>query len=207
MKLMLNKVEQQKNYEYRDSFRWVLAALVGMLALSVILTAAVAYKAIFPVKAKYYASMTTGQVIPLRALSEPVVTNKYILEWAALATRAAFNLDFVNYEKQLNAASIYFTKNGWDGFNKALTDSNLLETVKSKKLVISAVVPETPVIRFEGVIGGRHFWRITLPILITFGSASEERKRELNVTMIVSRVPVLDMPEGIQISDFEAKSL
>ena len=75
MKSMSKKIEQQKNYEYRDSFRWVLTGLVIMLIICAILTAAVSYKAIFPGQAKYYASMTTGQVIPLPSLSEPVVTN------------------------------------------------------------------------------------------------------------------------------------
>jgi intracellular multiplication protein IcmL len=205
MKSLSNKIEQQKNYEYRDSFRWVLNGLVAMMIVCAILTTCVGYKAIFPGQAKYYASMTTGEVIPLPALSEPVVTNKYILEWAALATRAALNLDFVNYSKQLNSASVYFTSSGWNAFSSALDKSGLLKTVQSKKLLMSAVVPGTPVIRFNGVIHGRYIWRISMPVLVTFGSASEERQRKMSVTMIVSRVPVLDTAQGIQITDFEAK--
>jgi intracellular multiplication protein IcmL len=206
MKSFSNKAEQQKNYEYRDSFRWVLTGLVTMLIVCAILTAAVAYKAIFPGKIKYYASMTTGQVIPLPSLSEPVVTDKYLLEWASLATRAAFNLDFVNYQKQLQDASIYFTSRGWDGFSKALNDAGLLDTVKSKKLLMSAIIPKAPVIGFSGLINGRHVWKVTMPVLVTFGSASDERQRQITITMIVSRVPALETPEGIQITDFEAKS-
>ena len=205
MKSLSNKIEQQKNYEYRDSFRWVLTGLVAMMILCAILTASVGYKAIFPGQAKYYASMTTGEVIPLPSLNEPVVTNKYILEWATLATRAALNLDFVNYSKQLKSASVYFTSSGWNAFSSALDKSELLKTVQSKKLLMSAVVPGTPVIRFNGVIHGRYIWRISMPVLVTFGSASDERQRRMNVTLIVSRVPVLDTPEGIQITDFEAK--
>lgn len=205
MRSMSDKIEQQQNYQYRDSFRWVLVGLVVMLVLCAILSICVGYKAIFPGKAKYYASMTTGQIVPLPALSEPVVTNQYILQWASLATRAALNLDFVNYAKQLDAASVYFTKNGWEAFNKSLNDSGLLAAVQSKRLLMSAVVPNTPVIRFEGVVNGRHIWRISLPVLVTYGSASDQRQRQMNVTMIVSRVPALDTPEGILITDFEAK--
>jgi len=205
MKSMSDKIEQQQNYEYRDSFRWVLTGLVAMLALCAILSICVGYKAIFPGKIKYYASMTTGQIVPLPALSEPVVTNQYILQWVSLATRAALNLDFVNYSKQLDAASVYFTQNGWNAFTKALNDSGLLTTVQSKKLLMSAVVPSSPMIHFEGVISGRHIWRISLPVLVTYGSASDQRQRQMNVTMIVSRVPALDTPEGILITDFEAK--
>lgn len=205
MKSMANKIEQQKNYEYRDSFRWVLTGLVIMLIICAILSAAVGYKAINPGKSKYYASMTTGEVIPLPALGEPVVTDQYILEWASLATRAALNLDFVNYDKQLKAASIYFTSNGWGAFSKALDSSGLLATVQSKKLLMSAIVPNSPVILFSGVVNGRYVWRISMPVLVTYGSASAQSQRHLKATIVVSRVPVLDTPEGIQITDFEAK--
>ncbi|MBS0351510.1 MAG: type IVB secretion system apparatus protein IcmL/DotI [Proteobacteria bacterium] len=202
---MSHKLEQQKNYEYRDSFRWVLISLIAMLILCVMLSVCVGYKAIYPGPAKYYASMTTGEVIPLPPLNEPVVTNKYLVEWASLATRAAFNLDFGNYDNQLKAASVYFTNNGWNAFNKALTHSGLLDMIKSKKLMMSAVVPQTPVIVFTGIFNGRYMWRVSLPVLVTYGSASEQQQRQLKVNMVISRVPALDTPQGIQVIDFEAK--
>lgn len=205
MKSISQKIEQQKNYEYRDSFRWVLTGLVAMLILCVLLAGMVSYKAIFPGETKYYATMTTGQVIPLPPLSEPVVTNTYLLEWASLATRAAFNLDFVNYQKQLQSASSYFTSGGWSAFNKALDSSGLLNDVKDKKLIMSAVVERSPLIQFQGKISGRYIWRLQLPILVTYGSASEQRQRSMTVTLIISRVPAIDTPQGILISDFEAK--
>ena len=205
MRAMTDKIAQQKNHEYRDSFRWVQMGLIVLLILGVLLTAAVAYKAIFPGKVKYYASMTTGEVIPLPALNEPVVTNEYILTWAALAARAALNLDFVNYDKQLQAASLYFTSAGWDAFSSTLNNSGLLKTIQTKKLVMSAVVPNDPTILFAGIAHGRYMWKVSMPVLVTYGSASDQRQRQLKVTMIVSRVPALDVPQGIQIIDFEAK--
>lgn len=205
MKSLTTKLEQQKNYEYRDSFRWVLTGLVAMLILCVLLITAVAYKAIFPGETKYYASMTTGQVIRLPSLSEPVVTNSYIVQWASLASRTALNLDFLNYSKQLDDASVYFSDKGWSAFSSALKSSGLLETVKNKKLMMNTVVPTTPIIRFSGIVRGRFMWRISMPVLVSFGSASDQRQRIMNVSMIVSRVPALDTPQGVQIIDFEAK--
>lgn len=205
MKAMTDKIEQQKNHEYRDSFRWVLMGLIVLLVLGVLLTAGVAYKAIFPGKVKYYASMTTGEVIPLPALNEPVVTNEYMLTWSALAARAALNLDFVNYDKQLKEASIYFTSSGWNAFSASLDKSGLLKTIQDKKLVMSAVVPNDPIIVFTGIVHGRYTWKISMPVLVTYGSASEQRQRQLKVSMVVSRVPAIDVPQGIQITDFEAR--
>lgn len=205
MKSMTHKLEQQKNFEYRDSFRWVLTALIVLSIAGILLAAGVIYKAIFPGEQRYYASMTTGEVIPLPSLEEPVVTNTYILEWASTATRAAFNLDFVNYKAQLDKASENFTSGGWRAFSKALDDSGLLPIVIDKKLMMSSVVSGQPIIRFQGSVSGRYIWRIQMPILITYGSASEQRQKALSVMMIVSRVPVLDTAVGLQITDFEAK--
>lgn len=205
MKSLSDKIEQQKNYEYRDSFRWVLMGLIVMLSLCAILMATVCYKIIFPGEVKYYASVTTGQVIPLPSLAEPVVTDAYILEWSKLAARAALSLDFVSYSKQLEAASVYFTTNGWKAFSSALDSSGLLETLRSKKISMSAIIPSSPIIRFTGVLRGRYVWRISMPVLVTFGTASDQVQRRLEVTMVVSRVPVLDTPEGIKITDFQSK--
>lgn len=204
MKSMSQKVEQQKNYLYRDSYRWVLATLVVMIALSAVLAGAVSYMAIFRDQPKYYASMTTGQVVPLRALDEPVVTNQYVLEWASLATRKAFNLDFVNYKKQLEDASVYFTSSGWKAFLKALDDSGLLPIVQEKKLLMNAIASGSPVILYNGIVNGRYTWRMQLPLLVTFGSASEQRQVSLVISLIVSRVSVLDTSQGILVTGFEA---
>jgi intracellular multiplication protein IcmL len=205
MKSMTNKLEQQKNFEYRDSFRWVLTALIVLLMVGGILAVCVIYKAIFPGQQRYYASMTSGEIIPLPSLSEPIVTNTYILDWASTATRAAFNLDFLNYQKQLDKASVNFTSSGWRAFSKALDDSKLLATVQDKKLMMDSVVSGQPIIRFQGVLNGRYIWRIQMPILISYGSASEQQQKAMSIMMIVSRVPVLDTATGLQITDFEAK--
>ncbi|WP_280522060.1 DotI/IcmL/TraM family protein [Candidatus Coxiella mudrowiae] len=45
----------------------------------------------------------------------PVVTNTYLLQWAALASRTAYNLNFEGLsKKQLKVVSSYFTGDGWD---------------------------------------------------------------------------------------------
>jgi intracellular multiplication protein IcmL len=144
-------------------------------------------------------------VTPLHSLSEPVLTSQYILEWASLAARKAFNLDFVHYEDQLAEAKPYFTPDGWDKFEAALKSSGLLESVTGKKLVMSAIVSGTPVVLNRAVIHGRFTWTMQLPVLVSFTSSSENRKEPLIITMNVQRVPSLEAPQGIQISDFQAR--
>ncbi len=209
----MSKQTQQTNMEAhaelrRDKYRIAVKWLVIMSVITVVLSAILTSMFVFKVneKANYYASTTTGYVIPLHPLSEPVVTQQYLLQWAELATRKAYNLDFINYQKQLQGAKAYFTPGGWNQFNAALKKASLLDTVIDKKLNMSAVVSGTPVILAKAVVHGRFTWRIQLPILVTFVSASSHSQSQVLVTMNIQRIPTLDAAKGIQISSFDASS-
>ena len=100
------------------------------------------------------------------------------------------------------AASGFFTSDGWNQFITALSESNNLDAVKTKKLVVSAVATAAPVILQKGLLNGRYAWRIQMPILVTYQSASEFSQQNLNVTMLVTRVDTLNSPRGIGIAQF-----
>ena len=140
----------------------------------------------------------------LYPLSVPVVSNSYLLSWVNQAAVAAYTYNFVNYRAQLQSASDYFTPDGWRGFEQALTASRNLQTVIARKLVATAVATGAPVIEDQRVIAGRYSWRISLPILIKYESASTQFKQSLVVRMIVVRVPTVDNPRGIAIQQFIA---
>lgn len=187
---------------YRDHYRNTVKWLGVFGVLAVVLALILGYMSVTREQANYYASTTTGEVIPLHSLSEPVITQAHMLQWSALAVRAAYNLDFANYKQQLNAAQQYFTPSASDKFQQALKDEDLLSTVVDQKLDMSAVVTGAPVVLNTAVLNGRFTWRVQMPILVTFNSASETRKLHLTVTMNVQRVPSLSAPSGIQVSDF-----
>lgn len=203
MSEVIEELEFNKNNFYRDSYRRIVRYLIFMSMLTLVLTTILAYMNFRPKQPNYYATTTNGEVIPMHSLSEPVVTNTYILQWASLATRNVFNLDFVHYQDQLQKVNSYFTPGGWKQFNMALQESGLLKTVQDKHLDMSAVVSGAPIILNSAVIHGRYTWRIQLPMLITFTSASETSVMRLLVTVNIQRVSVLSAEKGIQISDFE----
>lgn len=199
------KTEQlvlEENNLYRDSYRRTLSVLTIMIVVCMVLSAVLAYQVVETPKPNYYATTTTGRVAPLQPLSMPVVTHHYLLQWASLATRSAYNLNFVDYQKQLKNSSAYFTPDGWQSLMSAMKDSGVLTSLKENKLYMSAVVSGTPVILDEKLVEGRYTWRIQLPLLVTYTSASEARKLQYVVTMDVMRVPVLDAEKGIQINNF-----
>lgn len=193
------------NMYYRDNYRRVLV-LISILAVTALLqTILVFFQRIHKSEPHYFATTTTGQIIPLQSLSMPVVTNHYLLQWASLAVRAAFNLDFVNYEKQFKNASVYFTVDGWKSFMDAMNNAEVMNSLKNKKLMMSAVINGSPVILAQEAIKGRYLWRVQMPLLVTYTSASDTKKSHFVVTLDIIRVPVLEAAKGIQIQSFSAQ--
>ncbi len=204
MSVEAQQQEFRKNQSYRDQYRVALKWLVMMTVIAIGLTATLVYLNVAQKPAKAYATTTSGVIVPLHALNEPVVTNKYILQWASLATRYAFNLSFVGYQQQLQNAQQYFTTDGWSKFMAALKAGKLIQTIESEHVNMSAVVSGTPVILNQWVAGGRYHWRVQFPLLVTFTSASENKQLNLIVTMNIQRVSTLSDAQGVQINDFSA---
>lgn len=192
-----------KNNLYRDHYKMALNAAIFMGIVCALLSVVLAMVSLYPTKAKYYATTTTGIIVPLHSLSEPVVTSPYLLQWASLAAKASYNLDFNNYDQQVLAAKPYFTADGFLKYQQALKSSGLLDTVKDQKVMMSAIVSGDPVIIRQFVESGRYNWVVQLPMLVTFQSASETKRMHTLVTMRIQRVPVLSADNGIQISNYQ----
>jgi len=87
-------------------------------------------------------------------------------------------------------------------FEMPLQQSNNLDAVKAKKLIVSAVATRAPIILQKGLLNGAYSWRVQMPILVTYQSASEFSQQNNVVTMLITRVPSLNSPRGIGISQF-----
>ncbi len=196
-----SELEEKKNYFFRDSYRRLLNLLVLLLWVAVALSTTLAFLMITPGTPKYYASSTMGEIYDLHALSEPVVTDDFVLKWASMLATSVYNLNFNSYESQLEASRPKFTENGWQAMQQSL-NSGLIASIKANKLIVSSVVNGAPVISMRAVIHHRYTWVVEFPLLLTYQSASQVKKQTLHVQVRVMRVPVLDVPHGIQCDGF-----
>lgn len=185
--------------------RLSLLLCVGVV-LAVILSIVLVYTSINTKQQQYYASTTTGQIIPLQSLDRPVVTNQFILQWASDVTRRIYNINFVNWQQQLAQLQPYFTKQGFAVFMHAM-HAGELSAIKQEKLTASAVVSKPPIIVSTGVIKGYFTWLVQLPLLVTYQSASNTEKQHLMATMVVRRASTLTTPHGIQVNSFYTKGM
>lgn len=191
-----------RNKFYKDSQRKVMLALLVALLVNLVLASMLVYILTHPPAPKYFATSINGRITPLFPLNEPNQSDSAVLQWANQAAIAAFTYNFVNYRDELQASSGFFTAEGWDQFLNALQQSNNLDAVKAKKLIVSAVATRAPIILQKGVLNGSYSWRVQMPILVTYQSASEFTQQNNVVTMLISRVSTLNSPRGIGISQF-----
>jgi intracellular multiplication protein IcmL len=197
----LELVKLRNNF-YRDNYRRVVGALLIMLVIIVALVGTVFYQLSTRPEPRYFATSSDGRITPIYALNDPVVNTEDLLQWAVRAAVAANCYNFVDYREKLQQVQNYFTPDGWKYFETALQGARTLETVIAKKLVVSAVATGTPVIIDQGVINGRYAWKVQLPLLVTYQSPNELTQQPVMATMIVTRVPTLNVPRGIAIASF-----
>lgn len=196
----------QLNHFYRDAYRRTIKWVSIMAIVCAILTTILVWMTYDPKQPPYYAAMTTGEVVRLHALSEPVVTSDFVVQWSALTTRLIYNLNFSTYTQQLAQVQDRFTPEGWDKMMAALKSSGLIDDVVNNKLIITSVVTGPPIILGRLIIHGRFTWRVQMKLLVTYTSASTATQRSMIVTMNVQRVPTLDAANGIQVIDFRSES-
>jgi intracellular multiplication protein IcmL len=196
------EVVKLRNNFYRDSYRKVLAAILLLVVANLILGGVIFYMETHRPIPEYFATTAEGKIIPLYPLSRPVLSTPELLQWATVAATTANTFNFVNYRKELQEASVYFTPTGWKEYQDALKGSRNLETVITKKLTVSAVPTGAPIILDQRVINGAYKWKIQLPMLITYESSSTKITQPTLVTMLVTRVSTLEVPKGIAIDAF-----
>lgn len=191
-----------RNKFYKDGQRKIVLVLVISLIANSVLAFILGYIVTHPPAPKYFATSINGRITPLFPLNQPNQSDSAVLQWANQAAIAAFTYNFVNYRSELQAASGFFTAEGWSQFLNALQDSNNLDAVKAKKLVVSAVATRAPIILQKGVLNNRYSWRVQMPILVTYQSASEFSQQNNVVTVLITRVSTLNSPRGIGIAQF-----
>lgn len=187
---------------YKDNARKLMLVLLVSMIINAVLATFCVHILTNPPAPKYFATSINGRITPLFPLDEPNQSDSAVLQWATQAAIASFTYNFVNYQAELQAASEFFTPQGWDQFMAALRESNNLDAVRAKKLIVSAVAKRAPIIIKKGMLGDRYAWRVQLPLLITYQSASEFSQTEDVVTMTIRRVSTLNSPRGIGISQF-----
>ncbi len=192
---------------YRDGFRLLLALLLigaGILALSLGLNV---YLFAYQPSPRYFIQTADHQLVGVVPLNEPSYSDERVTQWATEAIVAANNWNFANYREALQSAcNRYFTPAGCQEYRDALIRIGNLESVKTKRLTVRAVVVKPPIILNKVIQGQtqRFAWHLQMEIMASYLSSSEQSTQSLIVQVVVIRRAVTETEQGIGIEKYVA---
>ena len=194
-----------RNAFYRDNYKRAIIALLLLLVVNCVLGAAIFYRYTHPTQPQYFATTPDGRLINMHPLSDPVVSDSYVLQWTAAKVREAFSQDYIHWRQQLQDVSSAFTPGGWQYFLQSMKSSNNLKTLVALKMVSNAEITGAPTITQKAVINGHYAWKIQIPIVVTYANNDKTIPMPMEVTVIVLRMSVKDYPQRIAINNFLPK--
>lgn len=190
----------------RESFEFQLRVTFGLL---VVLAISVCFNILLSLRqpeVRYFATDPNGKVTELVALERPIQGTTEVINWAQIAVVRAFTLSFGSYQQQLEDSRNLFTESGWAGFREALQRNGVLDTLISQQMVTSVVPSGAPVILDQGVVdNGRYAWRLQMPLLISYESASRVSPQTMTVEALIVRRPETENPQGLGIGQIIAR--
>ena len=77
-----------------------------------------------------------------------------------------------------------------------------MNAVIAKKLVVSSTATGAPVVLQQGLLNGVYAWRVQMPMVVTYQSASQVAQQNVMVTMLVTRISTLNSARGVGITQF-----
>ncbi len=107
--------------------------------------------------------------------------------------------DYRDYRDNLQRVSADFTTTGWESFSKALKESNIIDAVTARKLVVSLEIEAAPEIKQTFIKNGIYTWYLQLPITIKFDGDQPPTPIHTMLLLQVVRVSTLQNPEGISV--------
>lgn len=141
---------------------------------------------------------------PMRLLTLPVPHQslKNVSGWLLTALNTIYGVGFDNIDEKVEAASYYFTPDGYSSYLKAIETSGFKSDIVKKKLKITLLAIQDPVLINGGSVGDLEFWRLRVPVLISYLGGKEIVTSQKMVEALIVRVPAYKNEKGLAISEF-----
>jgi len=152
---------------------------------------------------EYFGMTPDGRLIKLIPLSKPMQSSTTVLEFTQRTISKSFSLDFDenNLRTKLQSLRDDYTQAGYAELLAKMDTSGLIEKIRSRRLVSSAVPTGAAVISKEYENDDRVYtWEIQVPISLTVSGQNERKTYDFMLYVNVQRIPVVDNPRGIAIS-------
>ena len=207
---------------YKDRYKHALIYFIVMLLLNIGMGALVAYTYIKP-RGRYYIPATNDfRLLNIHPLSDPVVNDEWVQQWATNAVLSAYNIDYIHWQQEMQVASANFTDDGWNTFldkfkeysekqntnsRNKFKSSNNLSSILKMHMIADTSITGAAQIQAKGLLpSGYYAWKIQVPVLVTYIGNSTTIRMPESVTLLVVRQPVNKYPDRIAINNFIAST-
>lgn len=117
-----------------------------------------------------------------------------------------FNINFVEYKQQINNNRQFCSKEGFEQYINILTNSQWLNDVVQKKMLLYIRPNQGPKILKEGAQDNRYGWLIEIPFTVTLENINEKIEHPIVATLLVQRASELAHPLGILVTSIQLKA-
>jgi intracellular multiplication protein IcmL len=159
-----------------------------------------AYLGLRPIEYRYFVTDPSGRVSEIQAINRPIQSQEMVLNWATQSITKAYSMNFANYAQQLKDIEPNFNEPGWRGYQEALKTSGYLEKMLANQYSTYAVPKSAPVVVAQGDLNGVWAWRLQIPVIVLYKSASNSQTQEITVDAVVVRRPETENPSGLAIA-------
>jgi intracellular multiplication protein IcmL len=189
----------------RERYEFLLKTIYALLGLLAVSLSGNIYFGLQETAYRYFAVDPQGGIREVEPLSRPIQSTTQVLNWSVDAIVRSLTIGFATYQQDMSNSKLFFTAAGWRGFEQALTQNGILDTIVAQKYVTHVVPTGAPVVIHSGNSADGFAWRIEMPIMVTFESASGRTNKSLTVEAVVVRRPETEHPSGLGISQIVAR--
>lgn len=195
-----SKVNQQVNF-FGYSIVLTFAAML-IMSYCIYQSSKIPPRPTFSIKAENGYITSENQVKEIITLPVPHQSLKNVSGWLLTALNTIYGVGFDNIDEKVKSASYYFTPQGYASYLKALETSGFKEDIIRKKLKITLLATQDPVLINGDVYGDIEFWRLRVPVLISYLGGREIVTSQRMIEVLIVRVPSYKNEKGLAISEF-----
>jgi len=196
-----------RNRFYRDGYRNLIKIAIAEAVIIVLLIISfIAYMGTSKSEDRYFATTADGRIMKMVPLDRANMSTSALMSWVAQSATEVMTFGFHDYQTRLQKSSRHFTRQGWEGFTRALQNSKIIDAVLATSQVVTCKPRSAPVLIQEGVFNGKYRWVVDLPLQVNYQSGQKSRTDNLMVRMVIDRVTSLENPYGVGIEQWIAKA-
>lgn len=146
------------------------------------------------------------------ALDTPHRHHDNIADWLINASSEMFSIEADTYEEHLEFLATGLNETALQQYQDFIRQSRILETLRTRNLVVRGVVTERPTLLNQAPLQGRYRWLFEVPVLLTFTppsgvnlTTSDPVTQNIIVTLQVGRMPLGEGLEELMIENITVR--